>query len=66
MDVDGYPNETRPLKSIAAIGIHISLVAYPPMSPRLVAPNSFVLPAHKLDVSHAPKQGLCPYGDNST
>jgi hypothetical protein len=32
------------------------------MSHRVYALNSFVLPAHEVDVGHAPKLGRCPYG----
>jgi len=49
-----------------AVGIHNSPGGEPPMSHRVYALNSFVLPAHEVDVSHAPKQGHCPYGDYST
>ncbi|GBF34625.1 hypothetical protein DCCM_3745 [Desulfocucumis palustris] len=38
MDVHGYPNETASFFCIAAIGIHISPVAYPPMSHRGIKP----------------------------
>jgi hypothetical protein len=38
----------------------------PPMSHRVYALNSFVLPTHEVDVSHAPIQGLLPSWINST
>ena len=47
---------------ITAIGIHLFSGGYPPMSHRVYALNSFVLPAHEVDVIHAPKLGLCPKG----
>jgi hypothetical protein len=37
-----------------AVGIHIPLGGKPPISHRVDALNSFVLPAHEVDVSHAP------------
>jgi len=48
--------------AIPAIGIHMLSGGYPPMSHRVYALNSFVLPAHEVDVIYAPKLGLCPYG----
>jgi hypothetical protein len=50
---------------ILAYGIHYSLVANPPISRGIIVPNSFVLPIHEVDVSHAPQLGLSPYGINS-
>lgn len=51
---------------ILACKIHMLSGGNPPMSHGVFALNSFVLPAHKVDVSHAPIQGLTPYGDYST
>ena len=47
---------------IMAYGIHCSLGGNPPMSHRVNALNSFVLPAHEVDVSYAPLRGQCPNG----
>ena len=41
---------------------HLSLGGKPPISHRVIALNSFVLPAQEVDVSSAPLLGLCPYG----
>jgi hypothetical protein len=51
--------------AIPALGIHLFSGGYPPMSHRVYALNSFVLPAHEVDVVHAPLLGLCPYGNYS-
>lgn len=45
-----------------AYGIHCSLGGNPPMSHRIDVLNSFVLPAHEVDVSYAPLRGQCPNG----
>jgi len=46
----------RPLRSTYLPG------GKPPMSHRVNALNSFVLPAHEVDVSHAHMLGQRPYG----
>src|SRR5690554_7908732 len=45
----------RPLRSTCLPG------GKPPISHRVNAPNSFVLPTHEVDVSHAPMLGQRPY-----
>jgi hypothetical protein len=50
-------------RCITAPGIHIRSGGNPPMSHRVIALNSFVLPAHEVDVGHAPLLGLCPNGE---
>ena len=54
MEVNAYAKLSYTIFSIAAVGIHVSLGGKPPMSHRVIALNSFVLPAHEVDVSHAP------------
>jgi len=66
MDDTAYANETASSSIIAAIGIHMISGGKPPISRRVNALNSFVLPVHEVDVSHAPILGLCPYGDYSS
>jgi hypothetical protein len=56
------PISLRIFRFITALGIHILSGGNPPMSHRVYALNSFVLPAHEVDVGHAPKLGRCPYG----
>jgi hypothetical protein len=51
---------------ILAVGIHLLSGGKPPMSHRVYALNSFVLPIHEVDVSYAPILGLCPDGIYST
>jgi hypothetical protein len=58
MDNTVYTNEAAPFLTIAAIGIHMFSGSKPPMSNGVIALNSFVLPAHEVDVSQAPTQGL--------
>ena len=61
-----YAKQSYVIFFIAADGIHVSPGGKPPMSHWVYALNSFVLPAHEVDVSHAPLLGQCPYGVYST
>jgi len=66
LDGHVYSGPIAQFSSITASRIHILSGGNPPMSHRVFALNSFVLPAHEVDVSHAPMLGLCLYGIYST
>lgn len=62
----GDLNKHPDLKLILAVGIHLLSGGKPPKSHGVYALNSFVVPIHEVDVSHAPIRGLCPDGIYST